>query len=444
MSGLTVPVPHPPPCPELPPGGLPLAAGLSARTRLAAREVLAGRRRGLRAALPFAGPAIVASIAYVDPGNFATNIQAGAAYGYSLLWVVLAANLVAMFFQALSARLGIVTGLNLAEACRQEFPRPLVLGMWGASEIAAAATDLAEFLGAAVGLALLAHLPLLAGMGVVAVVTYGLLLLEGRGFRPLELVIAGFVATIGLCYLAELLIAPIHWREAATGLVSPRLPDGGAIALAVGIVGATVMPHALYLHSSLTQCRIEAATAAERRLLVRWSNMEVVGALALAGCVNIAMVLMAASAFHAGHPEVAEIETAYHTLGPLLGHAAAAAFLVSLLASGVSSSVVGTMAGQVIMQGFLRRRIPIWVRRLVTMLPAFAVVGAGADATQCLVLSQVVLSLVLPVPVIALTVLSRRRALMGDWALGPIATAAAAGGAALVVTLNLVLLISVL
>jgi manganese transport protein len=413
----------------------------SSRTRAAIREVLAGRRRGVWAMVPFVGPALVASVAYVDPGNFATNIGAGAAYGYALLWVVLAANLIAMLFQALSAKIGIVTGRNLAELCRDNFPRPIVLGMWGVSEVAAMATDLAEFLGGAVGLALLLHVPLLIGMVATGVITYALLMLDRGGFRPLELVIGGLVACIGVCYLAELVILPPHWHAALVGAVVPRLPDGGAVTLAVGIFGATVMPHAIYLHSGLTQARTRARNDDERRTLIRFSNLEVVGALTLAGLVNAAMLMMAADAFHAGHKDVAEIATAYHTLAPLLGGAAAFIFLMSLMASGISSSVVGTMAGQVIMQGFLRRGIPVWLRRLVTMLPAFVVVAAGADVTRCLVISQVVLSLVLPVPMVALLLLSRKRAVMGAFAMGGGVTAMACVAAAVTLGLDGVLVV---
>jgi manganese transport protein len=398
---------------------LAVTGGATSRTVAAVREVLAGRRRGLFAVMPFIGPALVASVAYVDPGNFATNIQGGAAYGYSLLWVVLAANLIAMLFQSLSAKIGIVTGRNLAELCRDHFPRRVTIAMWAVSEVAAMATDLAEFLGGAVGLALLLHVPLLVGMVAVGIITYGLLLLDRGGFRPLELVIGGLVAAIGVCYLAELLIVPPSWHQAALGAVIPHLADAGAVTLAVGIFGATVMPHAIYLHSGLTQSRTHANTDADRRKLVHYSNIEVLGALTLAGMVNAAMMMMAAAAFHAGHPDVAEIETAYHTLAPLLGGAAAFIFLMSLMASGISSSVVGTMAGQVIMQGFLHRRIPVWLRRTITMLPAFVVVALGADVTHCLVISQVVLSLVLPVPMVALLLLSRSRKVMGDFAMGP-------------------------
>lgn len=417
------------------------ARGLSRRTTAAIGEVLSGRRRGWRSILPFAGPAVVASVAYMDPGNFATNIQAGAQYEYSLLWVVVVANVLAMLFQALSARIGIVTGRNLAELCREQFPVAAVVPMWIVSEIAAMATDLAEFLGAAIGLSLLVHLPLLLGMLVTGVVTYAILMLERRGFRPLELVIGGLVGVIGISYAIELLIVPPDWGRALFHSVVPRLDDANAVTLAVGIVGATVMPHAIYLHSGLTQDRARATSDRDRRTLIRFSNREVVVALAAAGLINMAMVLMAASAFHAGHSDVAEIETAYHTLVPLLGAGAAGMFLLSLMASGISSSVVGTMAGQVVMQGFLGWRIPVWARRVVTMVPAFVVVAMGYNPTESLVISQVVLSIALPVPMVALLVLSRRPAVMGAFVLGRRTALAGAAATGIVLMLNAVLLL---
>jgi manganese transport protein len=324
---------------------------------------------------------------------------------------VLLANFTAMLFQALSAKLGIVTGKNLAEHCRDATPLPVRLGLWSISEVAAMATDLAEFLGGAIGLSLLTGMPLMAGMAITAIVTYAILLLEHEGFRPLEIAIGVMVGTIGLCYAVELVIAPVDWADAAKGLVTPRIPDAQALTIAVGIIGATVMPHALFLHSGLTQGRGSPRTDADRRLLVRYSNREVVVALLLAGLVNMAMVIMAAAAFHAGHSEVAEIEQAYRTLTPLLGPAAGAAFLVSLLASGISSSVVGTLAGQMVMQGFTGWRIPLIVRRLVTMLPAFVVVA-----------------------------ITRRRSVMGAFANGPLTQIASVAGAAVVLGLNMVLL----
>jgi len=403
-------------------------------------DLRAGRPGGLRTAIAFAGPAIVASIAYMDPGNFATNIQAGAKYGYGLLWVVLLANVIAMLFQALSAKLGIVTGRNLAELCRDRFPRPVVLAMWVISEIAAMATDLAEFLGGAIGLSLLLHMPLLAGMVATAIITYGLLMCEQFGFRPLELVIGAVVGLICICYLAEMFIAPIDWSAAAFHTATPQLADSEAVLLAVAIIGATVMPHAIYLHSALTQARVPVRSDDDRRIVLKFSNREVVIALSMAGLVNMAMVIMASSAFHAGHPEVAEIETAYHTLTPLLGAAAAGIFLVSLIASGVSASTVGTMAGQMIMQGFVGFRIPLWLRRLVTMVPAFIVIALGVEPTKALVISQVVLSIALPLPMISLIIFTSRTDVMGTFANRGVTRALAIVATALVLGLNGVLI----
>ena len=415
-------------------------ASSSERTVARAQQVLAGRRGGLRTAIAFAGPAVIASIAYMDPGNFATNIQAGAKYGYSLLWVVLLANIIAMLFQGLAAKLGIVTGRNLAELCRDRFPHPVVITMWVVSEIAAMATDLAEFLGGALGLALLLHMPLLAGMVATGVITYGLLMCEQFGFRPLELVIGAIVGLICVCYLIEMFIAPIDWSTAAFHTVTPQIADSGALLLAVGIIGATVMPHAIYLHSGLTQARVPVRTDDDRRTVLRFSNREVVIALSMAGLVNMAMVMMASSAFHAGHPEVAEIETAYHTLTPLLGPAAAGVFLVSLIASGVSASTVGTMAGQMIMQGFVGFRIPLWLRRLVTMLPAFIVIALGVEPTKALVLSQVVLSIALPLPMISLIIFTSRTDVMGAFTNRAATRTLAILATAIVLGLNAVLI----
>src|SRR6202158_1310937 len=419
-------------------------ASLSERTAASASELLAGQGGGLRAYLAFVGPAVVASIAYMDPGNFATNIQAGAKYGYGLLWVVLLANVIAMLFQGLSAKLVIVTGKNLAEMCRDHFSRPVVLAMWVVSQCAAMATDLAEFLGGAVGLALLFKMPLIAGMGVTAVITYAILMVESRGFRPVELIIGSLVGIIGLCYLIEMFIAPVDWGAAVYHSVVPGLPDAEALLISVGIIGATVMPHAIYLHSGLTQARTPGRDEHERRLLVRISNHEVVIALAIAGLVNMAMVMMASSAFHAGHPDVAEIETAYHTLAPLLGIGAAGVFLLSLIASGVSSSVVGTMAGQMIMQGFVGFRIPIWLRRVITMVPAFVVVAYGVNATTALVVSQVILSIALPLPMIALLKFTGRADIMGKFVNGRLTRVATVVATVLVLVLNGFLIVQTL
>jgi manganese transport protein len=420
-------------------GGAMTRTGMTDRTVEGIRAVLTGKARRFSPLL-FAGPAVIASIAYMDPGNFATNIQAGAKYGYSLLWIVLLANIVAMLFQALSAKLGIVTGRNLAEMCREHFPQPIVWALWIVSEVAAMATDLAEFLGGAIGLSLLVHIPLVAGMGITAVLTYAILMSEGRGFRPIEIIIGALVAAIAFCYLAEMFIAPVDWGTAAFGSVVPLLPDAGAMMIAVGIVGATIMPHAIFLHSGLTQNRAPARDDNERRQLLRFSNFEVLIALAVAGLVNMAMVVMAASAFHEGHSDVAEIETAYSTLTPLLGAGAAGVFLIALLASGLSSSAVGTMAGQMIMQGFVGFRIPIILRRLATMVPAFIVVALGVNSTNALVISQVVLSFALPAPVIALLMFTRRKDIMGTFVNSRLTNVAAIVGTVLILALNVILL----
>ena len=414
---------------------------LSDGTREAAAEALQGRRRGLRALLPFAGPAFIASVAYMDPGNFATNIQGGAKYGYRLLWVVVFASLTAMLFQALSAKLGIATGRNLAELSRDHFPRPVVRAMWVVSEIGAMATDLAEFLGAVIALNLLFHLPLLAGAVITGVATYAILLLQRRGFRPVEAVITAMVGVMALSYLLESIVSRPAWGAVLRGSTTPWLGDQGALLLAVGVIGATVMPHAIYVHSGLTQDRVVVKSAEQRRRVVRFSNIDVVTALALAALINLAMMYMAAATFHPHHSNVATIGTAYQTLGPLLGAGAAGVFLVSLLASGLSSSAVGTMAGQVIIQGFTRWQIPVWVRRLVTMVPTIVVIAIGVNTTEALVISQVVLSLVLPVPVIALILFTSRRSVMGDLVNRRLTTFAAAACGLLILVLNVALLV---
>ena len=420
------------------------SVGLSARTIASGRAALDSARPSWRRMPAFAGPAVIASIAYVDPGNFAANIEAGAKFGYMLLWVVVVANLLAMFFQAQSAKIGIVTGRSLASLCREQFPAPLVIAMWAASEVAAMATDLAEFLGGAIGLSLLTGLPLLPGLVIVGLVTYGLLTLQSAGFRPLELVIGGFVTIISLAYCVELVIAPPDWRAFALHAVTPQLQGGKSIELAVAIIGATIMPHAIYLHSSLTRDRIPAVNDAQRSRSLWYSNREAVLALGLAGLVNMAMLAMAAAVFHDGaHNEVADIETAYRTLMPLLGWGAGAVFMLALLCSGVSSSVVGTMAGQEIMKDFVGFRTPLWLRRLITMIPAFIVVALGVEATRALVLSQVVLSMVLPVPLLAMIALGRRSNVMGAFATSGRMTGLAVLAATAIILLNAALLAQV-
>lgn len=390
------------------------------------------------------GPAIIASVAYMDPGNFATNIQSGSSFGYELLWVVLFANVTAMLFQSLSAKAGIATQCNLPELCREHFAKPVTIAMWVASEIAAIATDLAEFLGATIAFHLLFGMSLLAGMLLTAATTYVMLLLEGRGFRPIEALITTLVGVMAGCYVIELFLAHPKWTMIAYHSVSPLLSGRESLVLAVGIIGATVMPTAIYLHSDLTKGRIVPTSVAQAVQIVRWSNREIVVALSVAGFVNMAMLVMAAAVFHDGmRSDVATIENAYHTLTPLLGQAAATVFLVSLLASGLSSSVVGTMAGQVIMQGFVGFKIPLWLRRAVTMLPPVVVIAAGYSPTQVLVISQVVLSLTLPIPIVALIVLTRRADVMGLLVNRRLTTQISIVATAVITVLNLALLLSI-
>lgn len=419
--------------------------GSSPHVVAAAHEALRGERRGLRGLLPFAGPAFVASVAYMDPGNFATNIQGGAAFGYRLLWVVVLANLMAMLFQGLSAKLGIATGKNLAELSREHTPRTVAFAMWIVAEFGAMATDLAEFLGAIVGLNLLFHVPMLAGALLTGVITYVILSLHRYGFRTMETLIGSLVGIIAICYVAETLFSKPDWHAVLYHSAVPWLGGPSSLLLAVGIVGATVMPHAIYLHSALTQDRIVPETAQHRRSVVRFSYVDVIVALGIAGLVNLAMMYMAAAVFnHTGHAGVADITTAYRTLVPLLGNVAAVVFLISLMASGISSSVVGTMAGQVIMQSFVGFTVPMWVRRLVTMLPAVVVVAIGLNVTQTLIVSQVVLSFVLPVPVIALVWLGARAGVMGDMVNRPFVTALAGLAGVVILGLNAVLIWSML
>jgi len=405
--------------------------------------VLEGRspRRGISRILPFLGPAFVASVAYIDPGNFATNIAGGAQFGYLLLWVVVASNLTAMLVQALSAKLGIATGRNLAELCRDRFPRPVVWGMWGISELVAMATDLAEFLGAALGFYLLFHIPLIVAALLAGVVTLLILALERRGFRPVEAVITAFVGVIAVSYVIETILDRPNWTEVAVGALVPRFAGTESVLLATGILGATVMPHVIFLHSALTQHRIVPRNEAQAKLLYRFEVTDVLLAMGLAGVVNAAMLIMAASTFHArGLTSIASIDEAHRTLVPLLGRASSTIFAISLLASGLSSSTVGTMAGQVIMQGFLHRLIPIWIRRLVTMIPALVVIALGLDPTRTLVISQVVLSFGLPFALVPLVIFTSRRDVMGGLANHRLTTVLASAVTAVIIALNLFLI----
>jgi manganese transport protein len=408
-----------------------------------ATEVLAGdsKKGWLARLMPFMGPAFIASVAYVDPGNFATNIQGGAQFGYQLLWVILGSNLMAMLIQMLSAKLGIASGMNLAEQCRTHYSPRVVIVMWVLMELVAMATDLAEFLGAALGFHLLFGIPLwIAGL-LTAVATFLILGLERYGFRPLEAVITSLVGVVAISYVIETILDRPDWGLVAYHAVVPSFSGPESVVLAVGILGATVMPHAIFLHSALTQNRIVVKEPSQLRRLFRFEVIDVVVAMGLASMINAAMLIMAASTFfHQGLTTVGSIEEAYRTLQPLLGQSAGVVFAISLLASGLSSSSVGTMSGQVIMQGFLHRHIPPWIRRLVTMAPSLVVIAIGLDPTRTLVISQVMLSFGLPFAIIPLIQFTRRKDIMGVLVNRPLTTLLASLSAALIVVLNLFLL----
>jgi len=420
--------------------------GIEKGTAVAAGDVLSGRtrRRGLARLLPFLGPAFVASVAYVDPGNYATNLESGAKLGYGLVWVVLASNLMAMLVQTLSAKLGIATGRNLAELCRENFPRWCVWPMWVLMELVAMATDLAEFLGGALGFYLLFGMPLWVAGLLTGVATFLILALERYGFRPLEAVITVLVGVIAACYLVELVIARPDWAAVAAGTFRPGFVGPQGPYLAVGILGATVMPHVIFLHSALTQGRVVTRDSGQLKRLLRYEILDVVLAMGVAGAINAAMLIMAARTFHdRGMVDVNAIEKAYLTLEPVLGRASSFLFALSLLASGLASSAVGTMSGQIVMQGFLKRHIPVWLRRLVTMAPALAVIILGLDATRTLVFSQVLLSFGLPFALIPLVMFTRRKDLMGVLVNRLGTTVAASAVAGLIVLLNFYLLFQI-
>ncbi len=402
-----------------------------------ALEELRGRGR-LRYGLALLGPAFVAAVAYVDPGNFATNIAGGSKYGYLLLWVVVAANLMAMLIQYLSAKVGIATGMSLPELCREHFPRRTSIGLWVQAELIAMATDLAEFVGAAIALNLLFGVPLFVAGLITAVVAFAILGLQTRGYRRFETTIAGLLGVILLGFVYEVLHAGPDASGIASGFV-PGFEGTESILLATGILGATVMPHVIYLHSALTQGRIRPRDDAERRELLRFQRLDVGVALGIAGIVNVSMLVVAAALFH-GVADIDSIEGAYDGFRSQLGEGAAIAFGVALLASGLSSSSVGTYAGQVVMQGFIRRSVPLLVRRLITMAPALVVLAVGIDPTKALVISQVVLSFGIPFALVPLVLLTRRADVMGSFRNARATTLVASVVALMIIALNLFLL----
>jgi manganese transport protein len=391
--------------------------------------------------LPFLGPAFVAFVAYIDPGIFATNIAGGSKFGYTLVWVIVASNLMAMLIQTLSAKLGIATGRNLPEVCRERFPRRVSIGLWLQAEAIAMATDLAEFLGAAIGFHLLFGIALFPAAVITGATTFAILGLQRFGFRPFEAVITAFVGVISVCYIAELWYAHPPLGTVAKHAVLPQFQGGESVLLAVGILGATVMPHVIYLHSALMQNRIVPQDEGEARRLYRFTKIDVVIAMSLAGVINMAMLVVAAAVFFkSGLLHVESLEGAHRTLAPLLGSASSTLFALALIASGLSSSTVGTLAGQVVMQGFIRRKIPLTLRRGVTMLPAFVVIAIGLDPSRTLVISQVVLSFGIPFALIPLVMFTARRDVMGALVNHRVTTGIAVVVATLISGLNIFLL----
>jgi manganese transport protein len=381
----------------------------------AAKDVLEGRsRKGfLRQIIPFLGPAFIASIAYIDPGNFATNIQSGAQYGYLLLWVVLGSNVMASFIQALAAKLGIASRKNLAEHCADQFSKPISFGLWIAMEVGAMASDLTGFIGATVGFNLLFGIPLWSAGLLTGIVTFIILGFERFGFRSMETTIAVLVGIISLCYLIEIVLVKPRWGDVLVHSIIPQFEGTESLVLAAGILGATVTPYAIILHSSLTQDRIVTQDDFQKKRLFRFEIVDVIFAMGIASLVNMAMLVMAAGTFHQhGMKNVGTLEQAYTTLQPLLGQAATWVFAVSLIASGLSAATVVTQAGQVILKGFLNRRIPIWLRRLITMVPSFVIILTHLDPTRSLVISQVVLSFSLPLALVPLVMFTGRKDLM--------------------------------
>ncbi len=418
---------------------IPTRSEAAPRPQGAGERILEGS--GKFRILPFLGPAFIACVAYIDPGNFATNIAGGSKFGYTLVWVIVVSNLMAMLIQTLSAKLGIATGRNLPEVCRERFSRRTSFLLWIQAEAIAMATDLAEFLGAAIGFHLLLGVALFPAAVLTGIAAFMILGLQRFGFRPLEAVIASMVALIGTCYVVELFYANPDLGSVARHAVVPSFQGSESILLAVGILGATVMPHVIYLHSALMQDRIRPETDDEARRLMRYTKIDVVIAMSIAGLINMAMLVMAASTFfRSGRHGVDSLEGAHATLQPLLGGASGTLFALALLGSGLSSSAVGTMSGQVVMQGFVQRRIPLFVRRSVTMLPAFVVIGIGVDPSRTLVLSQVVLSFGIPFALIPLVLFTSKRGLMGALVNHRVTTAVAVVVVALIVSLNIFLL----
>ncbi|WHF27569.1 Nramp family divalent metal transporter [Bacillus altitudinis] len=412
-----------------------------AHMSVAAERALEGKVKGFRRLLPFLGPAFIAAIAYIDPGNFATNIAAGSKYGYLLLWVILISNLMALLIQSLSAKLGIATGKNLPEIAREEFPKPVSIGLWIQGELVIIATDLAEFIGAALGLYLLFRIPLLEASIIAAIGSFAILELQRRGYRALEAGITGMLFVVVIAFAVQTFVAKPDLASVAGGLFIPRFEGTDSVLLAAGILGATVMPHAIYLHSALTQRRVVGRTEKEKKLIFRFEFLDILIAMVVAGAINASMLIVAAALFFKNGLFVEDLDVAFQHFGTLAGSVSAILFGVGLLVAGLSSSSVGTLSGDIIMQGFIQYRIPLYVRRLITIIPPIAIIASGVNPTSALVMSQVVLSFGIAFALIPLILFTSKKRIMGDLTNARWVTGISWVIAALVVALNLFLIV---
>ncbi|MGK9486903.1 Nramp family divalent metal transporter [Bacillus sp. TV3D] len=414
---------------------------IEAHMSAAAERALEGKVKGFRRLLPFLGPAFIAAIAYIDPGNFATNIAAGSKYGYLLLWVILISNLMALLIQSLSAKLGIATGKNLPEIAREEFPKPVSIGLWIQGELVIIATDLAEFIGAALGLYLLFRIPLLEASIIAAIGSFAILELQRRGYRALEAGITGMLFVVVIAFAVQTFVAKPDIASVAGGLFIPKFDGADSVLLAAGILGATVMPHAIYLHSALTQRRVVGRTEKEKKQIFRFEFLDILIAMIVAGAINASMLIVAAALFYKNGLFVEDLDVAFQHFGTLAGPVSAILFGVGLLVAGLSSSSVGTLSGDIIMQGFIQYRIPLYVRRLITIIPPIAIIASGVNPTSALVMSQVVLSFGIAFALIPLILFTSKKRIMGELTNARWVTGISWVIAALVVALNLFLIV---
>ncbi|MED4702001.1 Nramp family divalent metal transporter [Bacillus velezensis] len=403
----------------------------------AVQDALDGKSKGFKRLLPFLGPAFIAAIAYIDPGNFATNISAGSKYGYMLLWVILFSNLMAFLIQVLSAKLGIATGKNLPEIARDRYPKWVSAGLWIQGELVIMATDLAEFIGAAIGLNLLFGIPMVEAAIIAAIGSFAILELQRRGYRALEAGIAGLLFVVVIAFALQTFFAKPDAASVLEGLFIPKIDGMDSVLLATGILGATVMPHAIYLHSALTQRRVVGKTDSERKKIFRFETIDILIAMVIAGAINASMLIVAAALFFKNGLYVEDLDVAYQQFGHYIGPASAILFGIGLLAAGLSSSSVGTLSGDIIMQGFIRYRIPLYLRRFITIIPPMIIIISGVNATEALVWSQVVLSFGISFALVPLIMFTSNKRLMGALTNRKWVTALAWLIAVLVIALNL-------